>query len=262
MKDWLFISDAHLSEKDRFRQERLIAFLEQNRRGLSCLVILGDLFEFWFGFPGYIDPAYRPICETLHSLARKGVRLIYLEGNHDFFMGPYFQDVLGCEVYPRSHLLELAGQKVFLSHGDGVAPGDVGYRLFRRMLKNRLVYALIRKLGPVRAEKLKAFLYHREWMHRPTFPSETKGMFGEEFAMEQFGRGADVVVLGHSHVPCQKTFVLPDRTCYYFNVGDWVEHESFLRFRPKVGFAMEVFDREGSPKRSIPRKDHNCSCKG
>jgi len=249
MKDWLFISDAHLSENDQLRQERLIAFLEQNRSELSCLVILGDLFEFWFGFPGYIDPAYRPICDTLHSLARGGVRLIYLEGNHDFFMGSYFKDVLGCEVHPRSHLLELEGKRVFLSHGDGVDPGDVGYRLFRRLLKNRLVYALIRMLGPVRTGKLKAFLSHREWMHRPTFPVKGKGVSGEGFAMEQFDRGADVVVLGHSHAPCQKTFVLQDRTCYYFNVGDWVEHDSFLRFRPKVGFTLEVFDREGPRKR-------------
>ncbi len=262
MKDWLFISDAHLSEHDRLRQERLIAFLEQNRSELSCLVILGDLFEFWFGFPGYVDPAYRPICDTLHSLAREGVRLIYLEGNHDFSMGSYFKDVLGCEVHPHSHLLELEGKKVFLSHGDGVYPGDVGYRLFRRLLKNRLVYTLIRMLGPVRSQKLKVFLSHREWMHRPTLPGEEKGMSEEGFVREQFARGADVVVLGHSHVPCQKTFVLQDRTCYYFNVGDWVEHDSFLRFRPKSGFSLEVFDGAGLPKRPMPHSDNTCFCKG
>ncbi|NOY54209.1 MAG: UDP-2,3-diacylglucosamine diphosphatase [Deltaproteobacteria bacterium] len=262
MKDWLFISDAHLSESDSSRQERLIDFLERNRSELFCLVILGDLFEFWFGFPGYINPAYRPICDTLRSLSRQGVRLIYLEGNHDFFMGSYFKDDLGCEVYPRSHLLELAGKKVFLSHGDGVNPGDVGYRLFRRLLKNRCVYAFIRMLGPARAEKLKAFLSRHKWMHRPTFSGKEKGGAEEGFALKQFSRGADVVILGHSHLPCRKTFVLQDRTCYYFNVGDWVENDSFLRYRPEQGFSLEVFDGHGRPESPVSCTDSTCSCKG
>ena len=87
-------------------------------------------------------------------------------------------------------------------------------------------------------------------------------MSGEGFALKQFSRGADVVVLGHSHVPCQKTFVLHDRTCYYFNVGDWVENDSFLRFRSKGGFTLEIFEGEGVPARPLPSNDRTCFCQG
>jgi UDP-2,3-diacylglucosamine hydrolase len=242
MKEWLFIADAHLSERDEGRQALLVDFLERNRGELTGLVILGDLFEFWFGFPGYVDPAYQPICEALYALSRAGVRLIYLEGNHDFSMGAYFEKTLGCEVHPRSCLLQLEGKRIYLSHGDGIDPGDVGYRFYRRLLKNRGVYSLIRLLGPGRTARIKKLLSDREWMHRPTFSRQEGGTTaGETFAKEQCRQGADVVILAHSHIPCQKTFVLDGRTCYYFNVGDWVEHYSFLRFRPERGFSLEYF---------------------
>jgi UDP-2,3-diacylglucosamine hydrolase len=67
LKSWYFISDAHLCEHEQDRQEILIRFLDEKRDQMEALVILGDLFDFWFGFRGYVDPAYRPLCDTLRS---------------------------------------------------------------------------------------------------------------------------------------------------------------------------------------------------
>lgn len=240
MKSWFFIGDAHLSDDDPGRQALLIRFLEENRDRMERLVILGDLFEFWFGFQGYIDPAYRPLCDTLVSLTRSGIPLIYLEGNHDFALGPFFKETLGAEVYPGSHTLDIHGQRVFLAHGDGLARGDFLYRFWRGLLKNRACYGIIRRLGPERTHRLKNLISRRSWMHR-------RRAFGqgecpdERFARDRCLEGADVVVLGHTHQPCEKTFRLSGRTCYYFNVGDWMKHFSYLQYRPDKGFRLAFY---------------------
>jgi UDP-2,3-diacylglucosamine hydrolase len=240
MKNWYFIADAHFSETDQEHQERLIDFLERNRDQMECLVILGDLFEFWFGFQDYIDPAYQPICDTLASLRKDGVGLIYLEGNHDFSLGPFFTDTLKGEVYPRDHELNLNGLRVFLAHGDGLDPGDLRYRIYRRVLKNRFIFALIRWVGPRLTLKIKKLISSRKWMHRRRRHKE-EDLPDERFALQKCKEGMDVVILGHTHQPCEKSFVVDGRNCYYYNVGDWIQHFSYLQYHPQSGFRLETY---------------------
>jgi UDP-2,3-diacylglucosamine hydrolase len=157
-KDWIFLSDAHFNGENRDNQERLIRFLEVERGNLATLVFLGDLFEFWFGFEGHVYEEYLPILQQLKSLSRGGVRIKYIEGNHDFCLGSYFEEDLGVEVYT-DEMEELLGDKrVYIAHGDRVNPRDYGYRLFRRILKNQLSYEVIRWGGPVLSMRIAKWL--------------------------------------------------------------------------------------------------------
>ncbi len=241
MKMWFFVSDAHLSGDDILRQQKLVDFLESNRDRMSCLVILGDLFDFWFGFPDYVHPPYRPLCDTLVSLTRSGVRLIYFEGNHDFSMGPFITETLRGELYPRFAMLELDGHRVWLGHGDGVDSRDFRYRIYRRLLKNSFMYRLIGWLGPRRTWKVKEFLSGRSWMHRRQ-PMDQRIPPDGQFARARCREGADVVILAHTHRPTQETFVENGRTCQYFNVGDWVEHFSYVSYSSDGGFHLGRYD--------------------
>lgn len=244
MKSWFFIADAHLSGRDSTRQELLIRFLKDHLDQMECLVVLGDLFEFWFGFPGYVDPAYRPLCNTLISLRKRGVRLICLEGNHEFSLGPFFTGTLHSEVYPGSHVLDLNGLRVFLAHGDGLDRWDLRYRLYRALFKNRIIYTLIRLLGPRRALRVKNLISGREWMHRRR-KQHPRRLAEERFAREKCRQGMDVVILAHTHQPGEKTFLLDGRTCSYFNIGDWIEHFSYLRYHPESGFRLQYYRSDG-----------------
>lgn len=238
----------------------LIDFLDLHRGEMERLVILGDLFDFWFGFTDYINPAYRPLCDTLLSLTQDGVGLMYLEGNHDFSMGSFFTERLGGEVYPRDHRLHLEGQRVYLAHGDLINPSDVFYRIYRALLKNKAMYAFIRWLGPERTAKVKDLISQRAWMHggRPLsvepLPSE------ETFLRQECAQGTDVVILGHFHRPCQLTVSLDGRHCTYYNVGDWVDHFSYLRYDEVSGFHLETYGGEPAWSGPVVRRSRGiCS---
>ena len=240
-KDWIFLSDAHLTEENRENQDRLIRFLEREKEDLATLVLLGDLFEFWFGFEGYIYREYVPILEQLKSLSHRGVRIKYIEGNHDFCLGPFFKGKLGAEIYAEEMEEILGGKRIYVAHGDRVNLRDYESRLFRRALKNQLSYAVMRWAGPELSMKVAKWLssrsrgknHYRAPGHIPIFKT---------FAMNKFREGIDVVILGHSHYPEQVLENANGRERVYFNVGDWITFFSYLRYRPKTGFELRYDD--------------------
>jgi len=48
-KDWIFVSDAHFTGRAPESMEAFLRFLDSEKNQISCLVILGDFFEFLFG---------------------------------------------------------------------------------------------------------------------------------------------------------------------------------------------------------------------
>lgn len=236
-KDWIFLSDAHFTGENRDNQDRLNRFLEEEGKNLSTLVLLGDLFEFWFGFEGYVYREYVPILEQLKSLSHRGVRIKYVEGNHDFCLGPFFEEELRAEVYAEEMEETLGGKRVYIAHGDRVNPRDYEYRLFRRALKNRFSYAVMRWAGPALSMKVAKRLSARSQRKNPSRSSSHIPIF-RTFAMNKFREGIDVVILGHSHYPEEVLERIDGREKVYFNVGDWITFFSYLRYSPKTGFEL------------------------
>jgi UDP-2,3-diacylglucosamine hydrolase len=236
-KDWIFLSDAHFTGENPDNQDRLIRFLERERENMAVLVLLGDLFEFWFGFDRYVYREYIPIVEQLESLSHRGVRIKYVEGNHDFCLGPVFEEQLKAEVFAEEMEENLGGKRVYIAHGDLVNPRDYEYRLFRRAVKNRFTYALIRGAGPALSKTVANWL--SAWSRRKNHERSPRHIpLFRAFARNKFREGVDVVILGHSHHPEEVLENMDGRERAYFNVGDWITHYSYLKYRPKTGFEL------------------------
>lgn len=241
MADWLFIADAHLREWDFGRQGRIIRFLEREKKNLGTLVILGDLFEFWFGFESFAFEGYKPVLDELERLVEDGVHIRYTEGNHDFSLGKYFEDTLGAQIDANESIIELDGKRIYMAHGDLVNKKDVFYRILRHGLRNPFSYWIIRRVGPRVSKKVAAFLSSISFgKQKRTHPERTERIF-QQFAKGKLREGFDVVILAHNHVPQSCSFSIDGKQTYYFNVGDWIAHFSFLRYRPGRGFGVEYF---------------------
>lgn len=216
------ISDVHLVGLKDPTQDALVALLD----GLDAqeLVILGDLFHFWWGFPGVIDAEFTPTVAALHRLARRGVRLRFVPGNHDFAVGETLRSLLSLEVAPRLDLT-WGGRRFVLVHGDE-ADTSRGYTLTRWLLRGPIFAALMWALGPQRARRLglrlaggsRALAAHQP---KPWLVAAQRAWAEAEV---RAGR-ADVVVMGHSHQLEQTRL---DGGGEYINLGDFTHDRRFL----------------------------------
>ncbi|MEW6374363.1 MAG: UDP-2,3-diacylglucosamine diphosphatase [Thermodesulfobacteriota bacterium] len=249
-KDWIFVSDAHFTGRDPEEIELFLKFLDSEKERMAQLVILGDLFEFFFGFKnfssrekssGFSD--YLPVFYKLQSLCHEGIQIKYFEGNHDFFLHSFFAEQFGMEVEVYSDESEerLGGKRTYIAHGDLSNPKQWAYRAFRRILKNPWTYRLIHLTGPRLSRRVAQSLsdmsyqkYHNDG--QPIPPPAFKS-----FAHQKFLEGFEIVILGHSHFPEEVEEWIDGRKRIYFNVGDWMTHRSFLRFTPPEHFQLSRF---------------------
>ena len=146
-----FISDAHLGIEPPGavldREQKLIQLLSSWKGKASHVVVVGDLFEFWYEYNYYIASAHFNLYRAFAELVESGVEVHILQGNHDFAYGDFFPKRLGVSVH-KSLILEIQGKRVFLTHGDGVPKSDYGYRFMRKVLDLPLNRFLFKQIHP------------------------------------------------------------------------------------------------------------------
>jgi UDP-2,3-diacylglucosamine hydrolase len=167
------------------------------------------------------------------------VDVIYLEGNHDFQLGPYMTEELGLQVHGRSTEIYLDGKRVYLAHGDRAYP-KLGHMIFSRFLRNWFTYKLISWLGPQIAIGPARWLSagsRRRGLEKPS------GIIARvrRFALDKLSEGFDAVILAHTHVPEAVAVEKESGVGYYYNVGNWLRDFSYLRYNGERGFSLEYF---------------------
>ena len=134
-----FISDLHLRPEDPDTASAWLHYLEHGR--FDALFILGDLFELWFGDDMLQRPSATPdsalLQRSVAALAVASARApIYLmHGNRDFLLGSAFAETSGVRLIADPCVLEYAGQRWLLSHGDAWCLEDRSYQSFRQMVR-------------------------------------------------------------------------------------------------------------------------------
>jgi UDP-2,3-diacylglucosamine hydrolase len=221
-----FISDVHLGlgprDAEKQKEDHLLAFLGAIRPATDHLYILGDLFDFWFEYGTVIPKGFHRTLAKLQEFTDSGIPVEYLAGNHDFWMDDFFPMELGIRVHPDPFEIAIDGKRVYLHHGDGLAEKDVGYRLLKPVLRNRLAIRMYRWLHPDVGVRLA-----RRSSRTSRAYTATKD-YGEQeamaaFAAEKIREGVDIVVMGHRHRPVQ----LEMGGGVYINLGDWIAHRTF-----------------------------------
>ncbi len=222
-----FISDAHLGitmPGHDDRQKHLLSFLDEIEDGAEALYIVGDLFDFWIEYRHAIRPDYVAVVSRLAGLVESGVEIHYLAGNHDFALGPFLRDIVGLRIHLDHFETTIQGKRVHLFHGDGVVKKDVGYRILKRILRNRLNQRLYKLLHPDIGVPLASF-----------FSGNSRKMLADwitEEKLEEYRRcarklleGSDIVIFGHTHRPELRRY--GDKV--YVNTGEWIRKYTFAK---------------------------------
>ena len=217
----IFIADAHLKEPADPNYRLMLRFLRELQGNTDALYIMGDLFDFWLGFPGQPFKQYAPLVDELHALRRSGCRLIYFEGNHDFHMGPVFREYLGAEIHQGPLVREIDGRRLYLCHGDQINRADLGYRLLRLLLHNRLTAAAVNVFPPAAAIRIKEYLQHKS---KSAYHSRSNRWDYPRiilnFARELQQDGCQGLVTGHFHIELFET--LAGNPFTILSLGDWM----------------------------------------
>jgi len=221
----IFIADAHLKHPDDPCYQQLLKFLRSLQGNLDELFIMGDLLDFWIGYPKNAFPHYQPVLDQLARLVAGGTRIVYFEGNHDFHMGPIFTRQLRAQVHPGPAVISLDGKKIYLCHGDQMNEKDYGARMLRAVLHSFITKAAISFVPPAISNRIAVFLggkskrkypeNERKWDRRAIL---------REFAARRFAEGCDLVVAGHFHDPFTET---DERGRVLVSLGDWLGRLSY-----------------------------------
>lgn len=224
----VFIADAHLDGSASDGCRYLMRFLSSVRGRIDELFILGDFFDFWFAGENGVYPGFSDVVERLLEIQRAGTNISFFEGNHDFFLGDYFEPH-GVRVFPEGVTVELEGKKVFISHGDMVDTSNRPYLALRRVLRSGLFYRAQKQIPSPILWSLSRVI---SGMSRNREGPSSDGLAGRinAFAMEKFEGGADAVILGHFHFPRFEQFVVHDRVRTLAILGDWIDHYSYLLY--------------------------------
>jgi UDP-2,3-diacylglucosamine hydrolase len=220
----IFIADAHLRSPEDTNYRTLIRFLESLPRDTDTLYLLGDLFEFWVGNPKPVYRHYREFVDCLKAVRGRGVRIVYFEGNHDFHLERFFETELQAEVHRTGAVLEIAGKRVYLCHGDQINRRDYLYRALRLAFHNPVSRALVPFFSGRLAAHTAALLsrqsskQHAARRSRWDYPAILNS-----FARGQFAAGCDAVITGHYHLP----FVTREEGHTFIALGDWITQFSY-----------------------------------
>ena len=137
MKPALFVSDLHLAPDRPAIAAAFHAFTRGPAREAAAVYSLGDLFDAWLGDDqARREPFARTVAASLRALSDAGVELFIACGNRDFLLGKDFARSVGATLLGEQTLVDLAGSRTLLTHGDEFCTDDLGYQRFRAWSRN------------------------------------------------------------------------------------------------------------------------------
>ena len=227
-----FASDFHLGVNARLtsseREKQIVRWLDMIARDAHAIYLVGDVFDFWFEYKTVVPKGWVRLLGKLAELRDKGIELYFFTGNHDMWIFQYFEDELGIPTF-RSPITKTIDTKTFyIGHGDGLGPGDHGYKFIKKVFANPLCQWLFERFHPNFGVGMANFWsnrsrkYNKEAEH---FLGETKEwllIYANEYLDQH---PIDYFIFGHRHLPID--YKLKNGNSRYINLGEWLHFNSY-----------------------------------
>ncbi len=230
-----FLSDFHLGapnyEQSLVREKKIVQFLDEIKSSAAVIFIVGDLFDFWYEYKKVVPKGYVRLLGKLAEITDAGIPIHFFVGNHDMWMKDYLQIELNIPVYFEPKEFTFNNKKFLVGHGDGLGPGDHGYKMLKKIFRNPLCQWLFGILPPNMGMGLANYLSRRSRAQTGAVEEKFLGednewliIYSKEVLQKNF---YDFFVFGHRHLPID--FRLTDKS-RYINLGDWIRYFSYASF--------------------------------
>jgi UDP-2,3-diacylglucosamine hydrolase len=230
-----FLSDFHLGAPNAAaslqREKKIVRFLDEIKEQTAALFIVGDLFDFWYEYRKVVPRGYVRLLGKLAAFTDAGIPVHFFVGNHDMWMHDYFQTELGIPVYfePKEFLFDT--KTFYIGHGDGLGPGDNGYKALKKVFRNPVCQWLFGLVPPRIGIGLADYFSRKS---RAATGISEEHFLGEDrewlitYCKEILvQKEVDYFIFGHRHLPMDYRLSAESR---YINLGDWITFFTYAVF--------------------------------
>lgn len=234
-KSVYFASDQHLGapnyQSSKQREKIFVSWLDDIKQDAQVIFLLGDLFDFWFEYKKVVPKGFVRVLGKLAEIRDSGIPIYFFVGNHDLWMKNYFETELNIPVYHLSQEFVIDNKHFFIGHGDGLGPGDKGYKRMKKVFKFPFFQWLFRWLHPDLGVSLGQYMSVK---NKLISGDEDIKFLGEEnewlvhYCKKKLKeKHRDFFIFGHRHLPLE---IKLNPTSKYINLGDWVHYFTYGKF--------------------------------
>lgn len=230
-----FLSDFHLGAPDAasslIREKKIVAFLDKIKHDAAEIFLLGDMFDFWYEYKKVVPKGHVRLLGKLAEISDSGIPLHFFVGNHDMWMKNYFQQELNMKVYFEPQQFIYNNKKFYIGHGDGLGPGDHGYKALKKIFRNPVCRFLFGLLHPSMGIAIANYFSRKS---RAKTGSADEIFLGEDkewlmiYSKELLEKEHfDYFIFGHRHLPLEHQL---NNNSKYINLGDWIRNFTYAVF--------------------------------
>lgn len=243
-----FASDFHLGapnyEASLVREKKIVRWLDSIKDEAQEIYLLGDVFDFWFEYKHAIPKGFVRLQGKLAELTDAGIKIHWFIGNHDMWIFDYIPKELGINLIKTEIEREFNGKSFFIGHGDGLGPGDRGYKFIKKVFRNRFCQWLFARLHPnfgiglanMFSKKSRASTGEKDTV----FYGEQKEMLIQFCKEKSKTKVYNYMIFGHRHLPIDFQLSADSR---YINIGDWITYFTYAVFDGE-DFELKTFEGE------------------
>lgn len=226
-----FASDFHLGVPDaatsRAREQKIVRWLDQVKHDAAAILLLGDIFDFWFEYRHTIPKGFIRLQGKLAEITDSGIPVLFFTGNHDMWMFDYFPKELNIPILREPISTTINGHSFYIGHGDGLGPGDHTYKIIKKVFANKACQWAFARIHPNLGIGI-ANMWSRK--SRISNVKKDEKFLGEDEWLVQYCREVeaeqhhDYYIFGHRHLPLDLPIGDKSR---YVNLGEWVNFCSY-----------------------------------
>ncbi|MDW5289558.1 UDP-2,3-diacylglucosamine diphosphatase [Formosa sp. PL04] len=230
-----FSSDNHLGaptpEDSLPREKKFVAWLDEVKHDAAAIFLLGDLFDFWFEYKTVVPKGFVRTLGKLAEIRDSGIPIYFFVGNHDLWMDDYFEKELNIPVYHKPKEFTFNNKTFLIGHGDGLGPGDKGYKRMKKVFTNPFFQWLFRWLHPDIGVRIAQYMSVKNKLisgdDDAKFLGEDSEWLVQYCKRKLETKHYDYFVFGHRHLPME---IKLNDTAKYINLGDWIGYYTYGEF--------------------------------
>jgi UDP-2,3-diacylglucosamine hydrolase len=242
-----FASDVHLgypnATQAEWREKLFVKWLDSIKEDALELYLVGDIFDFWYEYKKVVPRGFVRFLGKIAELTDAGIAVHFFTGNHDMWVSDYLTNEVGVILHREAMEQTIFNKKFYIAHGDGLGPGDYGYKILKRIFSSKTLQFLFSRLHP----NFSLWLAHG-WSNKSR---SQKGIIAQsykkiedeilyKYSIELLkNKEYDYLVFGHRHLVVNQ----PINDSVYINLGDWITNFSYGVFDGNK-FSLLKFEEE------------------